>query len=66
MEKEKDQENRMGKIWNECVQSCHYKIGGMNWQVIVCRVCQEMNWMGCSGEFNLKFSKVCAGWRMIQ
>ena len=27
---------------------------------------QGMNWMGCGGEFNLKFSKVCEGWRMIQ
>ena len=42
------------------------KIGGMNWQVIVCRVCQGMYWMGCGGELNLKFSKVCEGWRMIQ
>ena len=25
-----------------------------------------MNWMGCGGELNLKFSKVCEGWRMIQ
>ena len=22
------------------------KIGGMNWQVILCRACQGMNWMG--------------------
>ena len=42
------------------------KIGGMNGQVIVYRVCQGMNWMGCGGELNLKFSKVCEGWRMIQ
>ena len=41
-----------------------------NWRnelaVILCQACQGMNWMGCGGELNLKFSKVCEGWRMIQ
>ena len=31
--------NQMKEIWNECVQLCHWKIGGINWQVIVCQVC---------------------------
>ena len=26
----------------------------MNWQVIVCRVCQGMNWKGCGGELEFK------------
>ena len=26
----------------------------------------ELNGPGCGGELNLKFSKVCEGWRMIQ
>ena len=30
----------------------------MNWQVIVCRVCQGMNWKGCGGELNLVFQRV--------
>ena len=38
----------------------------MNLQVIVCRMCQGTNWMGCGGELNLKFSKVCEGWRKIR
>ena len=38
----------------------------MNWQVIVCWVCQGMNWKGCGEELNLKFSEGCEGWRMIQ
>ena len=31
--------NQMREIWNECVQLCYWKIGGINWQVIVCQVC---------------------------
>ena len=38
----------------------------MNWQVNVCQVCQGINWKGSGGVLNLKFPKVCEGWRMIQ
>ena len=55
-----------GKFGTNAFNLVTKKIGGMNWQVIVCRVCQGMIWMGCGGELNLKFSKVCEGWGMIQ
>ena len=28
--------------------------------------CVGMNWKNCVGELNLKFSKLCDGWGMIQ
>ena len=51
--------NRMREIWNECVQFCHWKIGGINWQVIVCQVCHagdELEGLRWSIEFKVSQS----------
>ena len=51
--------NQMSEIWNECVQLCHWKIGGINWQMIVCQVCHagdELEGLQWNIEFKVSLS----------
>ena len=56
-------ETKFGTNAFNCVTQ---KTGGMNLQVIVCRVCQGKEWEGCSAELNLKFYQSVRGLEMIK